>query len=509
MEYLVSGMEMGQLDLQTIEEYGIPGRVLMETAGRAVARACSQHIGPPGRVLVACGTGNNGGDGFVVARALVAEGHDVSVFVFGDKTRIRGDARAALGTLEKAAEAPVTTVEDARALWDFSSALDGARLVVDALLGTGLSSDVRGILGKAIDVINESSVPVISVDMPSGVDADTGAIMGRGIDADATVTFGFAKRGHYLYPGAEKRGELSVVDIGIPRALAEQLGVVGRLLRSEDGPTLLAPRRGSSHKGHFGHVVVLAGSPQTPGAALLALSGALHAGAGLVSWATDERVLQQAVGKPPEVMLRVRRGESPEEWAEKVLDMATALVIGPGWGTGPERAAELRAICERTHLPLCLDADAINLIAEDESLWGCLRGPAVITPHPKEMARLIQSNVLDVQRDRFATALQFAIGRSCVVVLKGAGTVIAEPDGVVTVVGAGNPGMATGGTGDVLAGVVGSLLAQGLDPSTSAWSGALLHAAAGDLAATHHGQGGMSATDLVAHLGPMLSRWGR
>lgn len=509
MDYLVSAPEMGELEQQTIHEYGLPGRSMMEIAGRAVATVCHGLLTGPSMVVIACGAGNNGGDGFVAARALVARGHRVSCYIFAERDRIRGDADLCLKTLEKTGEATLIWVKDPRFLLEFAAAVGTAHLLVDALIGTGLHDDVRGLLSEAIAVINDKNQSVVSVDIPSGVHADTGAIMGRAVRAQHTVTFGHAKRGHYLFPGAGLRGNLTVVDVGIPRTLPSHRNIVGRIVLPAHGPRLLRPRSDDSHKGLFGHAMIVAGSPQTPGAALLALRASLRAGAGLVSWATDEATLAHAPMRPDECMLRLPKNALPETWADEVLQGTTALVIGPGWATTDERGAKLRALLQRARVPLCLDADALNLIAQDPTLWELVRPDAVLTPHPKEMARLIQSTVQNVQKDRFAAAMQLAISRQCIVVLKGAGTVIADPDGTVAVVAAGNPGLATGGTGDVLAGLIGGLLSQRLDASTAARAGVLLHGMAGDVAAARHGQAGMRASDVIDAMGDVLAQWQR
>ncbi len=225
MDYLVSGLEMAELDRQAIQDLGIPGRVLMECAGRAVAEYCHRRLGKTGRIVVACGGGNNGGDGFVAARLLAERGHDVSVFVFADVSRIAGDAKANLATLKTAGGVRVVEGGGPSVLLELASALGGADLALDALLGTGLRDDVRGSIGEAIDLFNRESCPVVAVDVPSGIDADTGRVLGRGVEAVATVTFAFAKRGHYLHPGMEQRGELTVADIGIPAKAYEALGL--------------------------------------------------------------------------------------------------------------------------------------------------------------------------------------------------------------------------------------------------------------------------------------------
>ncbi len=511
MDYLVSGLEMGELDRQTIEEVGVPGRVLMEVAGRAVAAAAAELLSPGGRVLVACGAGNNGGDGFVAARALAAAGYEVSVFLLGDPLRIKPDAKSALQALERSGgDSPISVVQEPRSQVAFAAALGEADVVVDGLLGTGAKSEVRGLLAEAIDLINQSRAKVVAVDIPSGVNADTGVVLGRAINADVTVTFAFAKRGHHLYPGAERCGEVRVVDIGIPHGLAERLPVVGRLLLESDGPQLLPPRHADDHKGTFGQVVVLAGSQQTPGAALLAVRAALRSGVGLTRWAADAATVAGAPSWPPEAMLLLRQAdEGLEAWGERICAHASAIVAGPGLGTSEGRQQELRSLLAQARVPLCLDADGLNMLAENPDWWQLIEAPLVVTPHPKEMSRLTGQSVAEIQSDRFAAAMQLAVARGCVVVLKGAGTVIAEPDGVVSVAAVGNPGLATGGTGDVLAGLIGGLLAQGMMPSTAARLGVLLHGAAGDRAAAHRGQAGLCAGDVIDALGEVWVAWRR
>jgi NAD(P)H-hydrate epimerase len=510
MEYLVSALEMRELDRQTIEELRVPGRVLMEVAGRGVAEACTRHAEPGARVVVACGTGNNGGDGFVVARALADQGYEVHTFIFGAKEKIKADAASALEPVERLHSDTISMVNDAKSMFDFAIALAESDLAVDALLGTGLSKEVVGLLGETIDVLNDSECPVVAVDIPSGVHSDTGAVLGRAVQCIETVTFAFAKRGHYLYPGAELRGGLTVVDIGIPDQLAENLSVVGRVLTPGDGRFMLPQRPPAAHKGHFGHVVVLAGSAAFPGAAVLAQQGALSAGAGLVSWAAEKATVASAPPRPAEVMLRTPRdGEALDAWAARLLEGATALVVGPGLTTEPHRAAELAAVLGRCSVPICMDADALNLLAADPTLWDRVEAPLVITPHPREMARLTGLEVSAIQADRFAAAIELSLARSCVVLLKGAATVVADPAGQVAVCAAGNPGMATGGTGDVLAGIVGGLLAQGIEPAQAARAGALLHAAAGDEAARVRGETGLRAGDLLDAMGTVLASWQR
>lgn len=510
MKYLCSALEMAELDRQTIEEFRVPGRVLMETAGRAIAEAARTFEPRPRRISVLAGPGNNGGDGFVAARSLAARGFEVAVEVLAERGRLSGDSREAFIALEREGRTKIEFVDDAKKVWELSLRLESTELLIDAILGTGLRDDVRGVASEAIDIINRGLAPVLAVDIPSGIDADTGAVRGRAVRASKTITFAYAKRGHHLFPGRDYCGELSVVDIGIPSTLATQLQIVGRVADESDGPQLLPPRRGDSHKGVFGHALVVGGADGKPGAAHLACLGALRAGAGLVSLAPPGVGAELSSSLPPEVMVR-RRGEkeADTEWANRIMAKISAVVVGPGFGTEGERVRELELVFQRAASSLCIDADGLNILASHPELWDQIAVPAVVTPHPKEMARLVNSSVAEVQRDRFASALQLAMGRGCVVVLKGAGTVVADPEGTVTVVDAGNPGMATGGTGDVLAGVIGAFLAQGHDPLTSAQLGALLHGCAGDRAAKRVGEAGMLASDLAAELGPVLADWGR
>lgn len=510
MRYAVSALEMAELERQTAQDLGLSTRILMELAGSAVAHAAARRCeGNSGRIVVACGPGNNGGDGFVAARTLANRGFTVEVYVFAERTRLKGDAKNAFTGLEKLGGVAVRFVEDARALYDFAAGVRGAALLIDALLGTGAKGDLRGVIADAIDVVNESGVPVLAVDVPSGVDADTGVVASRAVQARATVTFAFGKRGHYLHPGAQHAGTVEVADIGVPNAFAERLGIVSRVITHADGPTLIRKRQSSAHKGNFGRVVTVAGAAHTPGAALLAIGGALRAGAGLVTWATDEHTLRHAHALTPETMLRVRGDAAADAWVSSILENASSLVVGPGLGTDADATALVNGLLAASPVPICLDADGLNILASSPTVWERIKAPLVLTPHPKEMARLVGVSVDDVQRDRVAMALQLSVARQCTVVLKGAGTVIADSDGAVTIVAAGNPGMAVGGSGDVLAGIIGALLANGMAPSEAAQAGVLLHACAGDTAAERHGQAGLRPSDLIDAMGEVLAQWKR
>lgn len=506
--YLVSAAEMQELDRQTTEEVGSSARTLMETAGRAVAQAVGARLGKSRRVVVVCGTGNNGGDGFVAASTLLERGYAVQVFVSGARSKVRSTAGDALQTLEALGETDVHWMQTNGHLVALENALSGCSLVVDALIGTGFSGPVRGLAADVIALINNAGKTVIAVDMPSGVNADTGEIVGQAVRATHTVTFAFAKRGLLLFPGSEHTGLLEVADIGIPQTLAQKLPVRGSVIARDDIAALLPLRGPNTHKGTFGTLAVVAGSSVTPGAALLALCAALRGGTGLVRWGTDLQALHAAKTLWPEVMLTLR-DDDPATFVQRLLDGASAVCIGPGYSTTPTRATELRALLKHTKVPMCLDADALNLLAEDSSLWNVVQSPVVVTPHPKEMARLLDTHVTHIQRDRVGHALKLATQRGCVVVLKGAGTVVAEPDGTYSVVKVGNPGLATGGTGDVLAGLLGGFLAQGLKPGSAARLAVLAHGLAGDFAKELMGETGMVASDVVQALGRVWVEAGR
>ena len=512
MEVLVTAQEMAELDAKTIDVWQLPGRVLMESAGRGVARLCHQQLRPGARVVIACGKGNNGGDGYVVARALHALGHRVSVFLVGSKKEIRGDAAGALGTMLCDQGVELNEIQDEAGMKDFADATQNCVLMVDALFGTGLVREVKGWAAEAIAQMNgarERGVKIVAVDIPSGVDADRGQVLGCAVRADQTVTFAFKKRGHFLYPGAEHCGALHCLNIGIPDSLVSEVGVDACLLTAQDGPELVPRRARDVHKGALGHVVVVAGSAGTPGAAVLALKGALRGGAGLVSWALEAETLASYPPWPPDVMLRLRKSEYAAEWAQRCLVQASAAVVGPGWGFSPERAQELGALFDAAEVPLCLDADALTILAQEPSLWEKLPEGSVLTPHPGEMGRLMGLNSKEIQGDRCAAALKLAESRRCTVVLKGAGTVIAHHDGQLSIVKAGSPALATGGTGDVLAGLLGAQLAQGIEPHRAAQIAVLAHGRAGEIAAQALGESGVTASDVVEGLGSVWQGWGR
>ncbi len=499
---LLSSALMREMDRITIESIGIMGPVLMETAGRACAQAAVELLthGEKGRFVVMCGKGNNGGDGFVAARTLHHWGHDVSVMLFAQKNALVGDALANKKILDRLG-LPIRVFTNERELVDLE--LTDYDVVIDALLGTGLSSELKGLYAKAVQVINSADTAVLSVDIPSGISSDTGHVLGHAVMATRTVTFGFPKIGQILFPGTQYCGELMVADIGIPPDLPPKDALTTWLLEEEDLFRYCGPRDPDAHKGHFGHLVVLAGSLEKPGAAGLCCLAAARTGAGLVTLAGGREVLDRVVRGPVEFMGAVVDSCGQ---LEELCRGKQALAVGPGLGLS-ERMREIISHCVvNLPVPVVVDADGLNNLVGSMDLLRKSKAERILTPHPGEMSRLLGITTGEVQRDRPAAARKLAAESGCISVLKGARTVIAEPNGQVYIVPAGNPGMAGGGTGDVLTGMIGSMLAQGFEALDAAIGATYLHALAGDAAALEKGQQALLASDIIAALPTVMKR---
>jgi NAD(P)H-hydrate epimerase len=511
---LCSAAEMRAIDRAAIEGHGVPGMALMERAGAAVARTARALLAPEGRAVVVCGGGNNGGDGWVAARLLREAGRDARVVALVAPARLAGDAARACAAAVDAGVA-YGVLDEAAAL--SAVAAGPGDVVVDAVFGTGLSRAPEGVFAAAIERVNAlraGGARVLAVDVPSGLSADTGHPLGVCVRADATVTFALQKRGLVLYPGAELAGEVAVAEIGIPPAAASSVPVTCELLCARDALALVPPRRRDAHKGDAGRVLVIAGSPGKTGAAHLALAGALRGGAGLVTLAARAAVLPFALAGRPEAMSFALEGHGPLAAADRpaLLDAARgvdAIVAGPGIPRGPGTARLLRDVLAHAPTPAVLDADALNALADEPALLGNWPSPVVLTPHPGEMARMCGISIAEVQADRIEVARSRAEAWGCTVVLKGARTVVASPGRPASVVATGNPGLATGGTGDVLAGLVGALLAGGLEPHDAARVAAWVHGRAGDLAAEVHGERGLVASDVAERIGGVWAEWDR
>ncbi|RII27064.1 MAG: bifunctional ADP-dependent NAD(P)H-hydrate dehydratase/NAD(P)H-hydrate epimerase [Geobacter sp.] len=503
---VVTGATMQEIDRRAIHEFGVPGLVLMENAGAGCVAAIVEMYGCQGgkRVVVVAGKGNNGGDGFVIARLLHEQGWHVATFVIARKDDIGGDART---NLERLRDGAVAYCPEPGMFGHYVTSLREADVIVDALLGTGLKSDVTGVYAEAISLMNDAGRPLVAVDIPSGVDAATGKMLGSAVRADLTVTFALAKCGHVLYPGVEFTGKLKVVDIGIPAGVTDAASGLDFLDAGTVRP-LLRKRERNAHKGSYGHCLIVAGSTGKTGAAAMAANSAVRSGAGLVTLAVPASLGHILEVKTTEAMTLPlpdgdlgHLGGADQAFIDNALEGKSAVAVGPGLALHPETAQLVRRLVSTITQPLVLDADGLNAVAEESAVLLRKQSQTVVlTPHPGEMARLAGCSVTDVERDRIASAREFAERYGVHVVLKGARTIIAAPDGRMAINGSGNPGMASGGMGDVLTGILVALLAQGYEPFTACRIGVFLHGHAADMVAAEMGEVGMSAVDVQDRL---------
>lgn len=502
---LLTSQEVKALDALAERRFGLSVDLLMEHAGRSVAEVAARWCAS-GRAVVFTGPGNNGGDGVVAARHLIAAGLRVEVALVVPESDLSPVCQQNLARF-RAAGGHTSTALPALGLGD---------LALDALLGTGLSRAPDGPLAAAIEHLNAARAlgcRVVAVDQPSGVNADTGTALGACVQADATVTFAAYKRGLAQEPGATYAGAISLGSLGLPPAALVAIAPRAGLLELGDVRGLFAARTAAGFKNDFGHLLVLAGSPGKSGAAALVLRGALRSGAGLVTLAAPASVLALALVGQPEAMSIALAGEAPLGPAElaplqQALSGKRALAIGPGLWRGPATGAVIGELLASYEGATVLDADALNAIAGKPGLLAAARGPTVVTPHPGEMGRLLGKSIADVQANRFSAAADFACTERTVVVLKGAKTVVASPEGELAVVPTGNPGLAHGGTGDVLCGLIGGLLAQGLPAFAAACAGAYLHGLSGDRLTASLGQRGLTAGEVADHLGALWAELG-
>jgi NAD(P)H-hydrate epimerase len=508
MQSALTAAQMREAEQAAEARFGMPSALLMENAGRALAEVARSVAGAGGRFTVVCGPGNNGGDGLVAARFLREGGARVAVTIVGDPGRMTPEARRNLQALE----AHGVSSQAMEALPE----LRAGDVVVDAIFGTGLSRAPTGPFLDAIIRIQEwrrAGAKVVAADVPSGLQSDTGEALSPCVEADITVSFGYLKRGQVLEPGATYCGELRRVDIGLP---AHELGspLLLQLVEEADARRVVPPRGADTHKGTYGHVLVVAGSRGKSGAAALVAKAALRSGAGLVSVATRADVLDAVLAHAPEVMGIPLENAGPLGLAdlEPLLAAAEgkdALVIGPGIPRGPETGSLIGQLIERVGAEIVLDADALNAIATDLSVLRRAKRHVVVTPHPGEMARLTGRPTKEVQKHRLDVARDFAMEHGVTVVLKGARTLVSSVDGELYVNPTGNPGMATAGSGDVLSGICGAFLAQGFQVPDAIWAAVYTHGLAGDLAAARRGKVGLIASDIIKGLCDVWTRWDR
>ncbi|MGD0128746.1 MAG: NAD(P)H-hydrate dehydratase [Terriglobia bacterium] len=510
---ILTASQMQHIDRLSTERYGVPSLTLMENAGRTVVEFLAERFAPLGRqrIAILCGRGNNGGDGLVVARMLREQGLRPRVLLFADPGKVSGDAAVNLGRLANSAMPEV--IQTIEAWQTIKASLEGTTLVVDALLGTGLTKPLGGMLLEVVREVNAdlASAQVVAVDLPSGISADSGELIGEHVRADFSVTFTAPKLAHVFPPACECVGEWVVGQIGTPpQALEGDPDLLLNLASREDFAWLVQPRKPDAHKGSYGHVLILAGSVGKTGAAALAAKAALRAGAGLVTVATAEGALPTIASLGMEYMTEAL----PQTEAgtislraldygrlERLIEGKTVLAIGPGIGSVPETAELVRTLVNSRRLPVVLDADGLNAFAGcmDKFQSGGDLADAILTPHPGEMGRLAGLSTAEVQAHRVETAREFSRKHQLNLVLKGFRTLTAAPDGQIWVNPTGNPGMATGGTGDVLTGMTAGLVAQYRNRPINevAAAAAFLHGLAGDLAAKEIGQASLIAGDLI------------
>lgn len=475
------------LDRMAIEEQQIPGYTLMVRAGQALLEALNKRFPEARRLVVLCGGGNNGGDGYVLARMARAKGLQVELVALTDPARLKGDAALACATFREGGG--VTTEWTPRCV-------DRADVIVDAILGTGLTRPLAGAAAEVVGAVAASGVPVLAVDMPTGLHSDTGQVLGDAIAADVTVTFVGLKLGAFVGAGPSYCGELVFDGLGIPPELYERVRPAARRIGRGLRRDTLPPRARDAHKGEFGHVLVVGGGRGMPGAARLAAEGALRSGAGRVTVATRPDNVTAVVAARPEVMCA---GIDEPDGIAPLLGRADVVALGPGLGTDGWAQGLLRTV-EASGLPVVADADALNLLALNPQR----HGNWVLTPHPGEAGRLLAADAAAVQRDREGALGQLCVRYGGIVVLKGAGTLVGREGEVPWICDRGNPGMAAPGMGDVLTGVIAGIAAQCGDLFAAARVGVYAHAQAGDRAAAK-GQRGMTALDVCAQLPHVLN----
>lgn len=508
MNPVLSRAQMRAFDRHAIDACGVPGLLLMENAGRGATDVLVRELleGHPAgaRVVVVCGTGNNGGDGVVIARHLLVRGADPRVFLCGDAQKVAGDARVQLdawrGLGGVVHELPPNAPLDVLA-----SAVSDADVVVDALFGTGLDRAIEGWLADVVRATNAASCPRFAVDLPSGLDADTGGTLGVAVRARVTATFAHHKLGLVTPAGAELAGRVHVVDIGVPGTLVAHVGGSAQLLEPADVRAWIPRRAPGAHKTSAGHVVVVAGSPGRIGAPQLAARGAMRAGAGLTTIATWPEAARAIESSVREVMTARIDPAKPAESLDAILAHKHSVVVGPGFGLGDDARTAVEYLLASWQGPVVVDADALSMFAGRPSVFMAAK-KAILTPHPGELARLLGKTAAEVEADRFRAAREAVAASGAVVVLKGAHTIVASPDSRVAVTPVACPALATAGSGDVLGGII-AAIACALPTFEAACAGVMVHALAGEAWSRAHGGAdrGLLAPEIADALPDLLA----
>jgi hydroxyethylthiazole kinase-like uncharacterized protein yjeF len=501
---IVTNAEMQDIDRWSMKKLGIAGIVLMENAGRGCVNVIEEYFNPENlKVLIVCGKGNNGGDGFVIGRHLQNRGSSVKIILLGKATALKGDAFLNCKLAKKAALEIHETVDINRIKRIYNSF--HPTVIVDAIFGIGFKGTPKGIYGKLFKIINNTDTFIFSVDIPSGINGDNGHVDGPCIIADATATMCLPKRGNYLYPGRELCGDLYIVDIGIPYHLIDN--GYPRTIDFEEILQLMPLRPPDGHKGTFGHVLIIAGARGFSGAAAMAAISALKVGAGLVRLAAPKGIMNALETKPLEVV-KVPLAEtydqtiSPDatETLLAHLEKTDVVVIGPGITTHPETAKFVFKFLPQVTVPIVIDADAINILALNSTFFKKIRAPFILTPHPGELARLIKTTPQEINDTRVDLAPKWAKKFGGVLVLKGAPTVIASPDGKTYINPTGNSGLASAGSGDVLVGMISGFMSQGVPLCDAAELGVFMHGLCADLAMDKSNEYALTAGDLIDHI---------
>nr|WP_232345612.1 NAD(P)H-hydrate dehydratase [Paenactinomyces guangxiensis] len=505
---MVTAKEMRNLDRYTIDHLGVPGVVLMENAGKAVAEEIMHRFPEPKTAVILCGSGNNGGDGWVVARHLQFRGWKVYLWLVGAVEKMAPDARVFYEVCQRLTRIEIDPQQERDQL---RRHLEQADVVVDALLGTGATGQLRPHIAEVVALVNQQSKAfVVAVDLPTGVDADTGGVLTEAVQADLTVTFAFPKWGHYLRPGADYSGEVKVADIGLSPCASPELEPSARINLPSDWQHHLPPRSAWAHKGTHGHLLVVGGSRGMLGAAVMAGEAAYRTGAGLVTITVPSSEQLPLSAKVTQQMVWSWPGEStfsPDSWQmiEERRTRFSAVAIGPGLGRFAGEADWLGELMKRMEVPMVLDADALNILSDHPSLLQKRPSPfaTVLTPHPGEMARLLACSVAHVESSRRQAAGELAQKTGAVVVLKGRYTIVAFPDGKQILNLTGSPALAKGGAGDLLTGMIGSLLAQRIPLGAAVPMAVYLHGKAGELAVSSVPHSVMFS-DILSAIGPAL-----
>lgn len=501
---------MREIDQKAEKEFSIPSLILMENAGHEVIRILKDYLGKglkDYKIWVFCGKGNNGGDGFVVARYLKNEKAEVKVFLFAEEEEIRGDAKKNYEIIKKIG-LEIKEIKDEKSLFTLSERPD---IIIDALFGTGFSGKPTALYRKAIELINHSPALVLSIDIPSGV-SERGKVEDMAVKASLTVTMGFIKDSLILFPGKRYVGQLFIADIGIPNFLLAQEGDKF-LIEEADIKRIFPQRIPEGNKGTFGKVLVIAGSLGFSGAASLTALAALRIGSGLIRLASLKEIMPALEAKLTEVVKIALPQEEEATYSIKIIPLienylkdTDAFALGPGIGTKPQTKEFLLSLLPKIEKPVVIDADGVNNLAGEEKIFKGMKAPVVLTPHPGELARLINLSPQEINENRIEVAQEFARKNNLILVLKGAPTVIGTPQGKVFINPTGNSGLASGGTGDVLTGFIAGLLAQGLDPLNSALVGVYLHGLCADLGVREKTEYAFIANDILDYLPLAIKR---